>query len=477
MEVDSLYFKDMAEFISWKEEFEETTSCKFILATGVRLNAVGGSVSFHCNQSGPFIPKGSNKRTRLTKKIDGKCTAGICVKYDGNGLAVTVYRTHYGHKLRSGTLQHCPLSKEPFEISPLKEPFEISPLKEPFEISPLKEPFEISPLKEPLEISPLKEPFEINPLKARLVISPLKLPLVISPPKKTLVISPLKERVVFSPIRTSFLHGSVDLPSNIDTDQSTASPSTARQDTEDNSETSRSAVDLTQQTSDSRKRKRTTPDRLIIDSSVDTSHKDDNLGTNSSGSEPTDDPEYYPKGVVVVQPTAVEDELESAPLAIREEPVVSRNEAAPTSNQRVLFAINRNPKKTPIPILPKITAVHSGYIPTAVNVAHVSQPRHSSTPYDRPQNRQRHTRAPPPPPPPPQQSGGFDPTVLQEQQQQEEHEAKMELFRLQIELATAQLRMAEDEHRIRFAKLQVELQTAQMEHDAKAAQLSTASSS
>ncbi|XP_072044466.1 uncharacterized protein [Amphiura filiformis] len=271
--------------------------------------------------------------------------------------------------------------------------------------------------------------------------------------------------------------GSVDLPSNIDTDQSTASPSTARQDTEDNSETSRSAVDLTQQTSDSRKRKRTTPDRLIIDSSVDTSHKDDNLGTNSSGSEPTDDPEYYPKGVVVVQPTAVEDELESAPLAIREEPVVSRNEAAPTSNQRVLFAINRNPKKTPIPILPKITAVHSGYIPTAVNVAHVSQPRHSSTPYDRPQNRQRHTRAPPPPPPPPQQSGGFDPTVLQEQQQQEEHEAKMELFRLQIELATAQLRMAEDEHRIRFAKLQVELQTAQMEHDAKAAQLSTASSS
>lgn len=71
-------------------------------------------------------------------------------------------------------------------------------------------------------------------------------------------------------------------------------------------------------------------------------------------------------------------------------------------------------------------------------------------------------------------SGGLagESLSIQERQQQEEHDAKMELSRVQIELATAQLRMAEDEHRIRFAKLQVELQMAQMEHDAKAQQLS-----
>ncbi len=281
-----------------------------------------------------------------------------------------------------------------------------------------------------------------------------------------------------------YTDGSTDLTSNVDTDQSTASPSaTVRQEGEDSSEAATvSVVDLSQ-ASDSRKRKRTTPDRVIIDTSVDALHslKHEHLGSNSSSSEPVDDPESYPKGVVVVQPTAVEDEIELTP-ATREELVVSRTETVPvTTNQRVLFAINRNPKKTPIPILPKITAVHSGFIPTVARAAQAASvsatsARHTATPYDRPQNRQRVTRAPPPPPPPPQQSSNFDSNVLQEQQHQEEHEAKMELYRLQIELATAQLRMAEEEHRVRFAKLQVELQTAQMEHDAKAAQLSSASS-
>ena len=240
------------------------------------------------------------------------------------------------------------------------------------------------------------------------------------------------------------------------------SPSTsAKQDTEDNSETSKSTIET-------RKRKRTTPDRVVVESVEE--ETEDHL-SESPVSEQIEEPEVYPKGVVVVQPTAVEDEP-----APPEQPVVSiaPTESVPVSNQRVLFSINPNPKKSPVPILPKIAAVHSGYIPIARDPrSSLTQPqRHSATPYERPQNRQRPTRAPQPPRPPPPPSGGIDSPGLSESQLQEEHEAKMELYRLQIELTTAQLRMAEEEHRLRFAKLQVELQTAQMEHDAKANQLS-----
>ena len=275
---------------------------------------------------------------------------------------------------------------------------------------------------------------------------------------------------------------------------------------------------------ESRKRKRT-PDRIVVRLPVKTERRDD-LDELSSSPIDTEQSEVecYPKGVVVVQPTAVDDEQDAPASRVthREEisvpvppsltsssSVLANNVSVRSQNKRILFSINpKNPaKKQPVPILPKITSVHSGVhsiagislakvpnrpneiiigtttntITTNHNHIQNNHNRHISNSIPLAlQNATRPQRAPPRQDTPPMtstrqnNSGGLagESLSIQERQQQEEHDAKMELSRVQIELATAQLRMAEDEHRIRFAKLQVELQMAQMEHDAKAQQLS-----
>lgn len=274
---------------------------------------------------------------------------------------------------------------------------------------------------------------------------------------------------------------------------------------------------------ESRKRKRT-PDRIVVRLPVKIERRDD-LDELSSSPIDTEQSEVecYPKGVVVVQPTAVDDEPDAPasrvthreeisavpPSLISPSSVLANNVSVRSQNKRIIFSINpKNPaKKQPVPILPKITSVHSGVhsiagialakvpsnpneiiigtttntITTNHNYIKNNHNRHISNSIPLVlQNATRPLRAPPRQDTPPMtstrqnNSGGLagESLSIQERQQQEEHDAKMELSRVQIELATAQLRMAEDEHRIRYAKLQIELQMSQMEHDAKAQQLS-----
>lgn len=104
-------FKLHADFMSWKENYENESCSSFAKATGDK-GADKHITYYYCNRSGYYKKKSQGKHhTKLqgTSKLNAYCTAAIVVtqvtKDDKEIIQAQICKTHYGHQLSLGHLR------------------------------------------------------------------------------------------------------------------------------------------------------------------------------------------------------------------------------------------------------------------------------------------------------------------------------------------------------------------------------------
>ncbi|XP_065203299.1 uncharacterized protein LOC135833416 [Planococcus citri] len=96
IEMETLFFKTMSDFLSWKEGIEKEVNCGY-RGRGHTYTNTTERKYFFCNRSGYNKSQASGLRRHLSIKIDATCPSTMTVVESANGVDVTFYKTHFGH--------------------------------------------------------------------------------------------------------------------------------------------------------------------------------------------------------------------------------------------------------------------------------------------------------------------------------------------------------------------------------------------
>ena len=109
---NNICYNGVADFIAWKEKYENSSCSSFVKATGDK-RADNSTTYYYCNRSGYYTKKSQGKRhtkSKGTAKLNTYCTAAIIVSKmkmsDGKEFVQAhICKTHYDHELRLGRLR------------------------------------------------------------------------------------------------------------------------------------------------------------------------------------------------------------------------------------------------------------------------------------------------------------------------------------------------------------------------------------